>query len=624
MAVDKKYTISLVQANDEIGGNIILPLAIGMLWQAAQQDPVNQQKWQLAHIVYNKAVDIDSTAQQLAASNVVSMSTYIWNIEFQMTLARAIKKYNPMCFILVGGPEISPNSTIWQDYPGCIDLAIMGEGDTAFTKFLRQWPNYNVAEIPGGWTTEYYSGEAPRVADLAPLPSPYLTGFYDDIVQEELDKGKYIQAVLQTNRGCPYHCTFCEEGKDYKNKMFFYDEDRIRAEIDWCGRNHVEYLSLADDNWGISARDVELMKFICETQLKYGYPKTLDATWAKNAPERILEMSKIDKQMGTNLIRGITIALQSTNTSTLTAIKRFNLVDSRQVEFNKKLLDLQVPTYVEMIWPLPLETLDSFLRGVDSIIDSNTANWLAVYPLKINQSSDLYDDYSKDYVYPTGDPDQDVNEDCYPSKNTIPYANTWASHDDVVQGHAVFGWVAAMHYFGFAHPILTWLRKNYSYSTTDTVLKFKNFLKSRACATQVTDQMYSQYWSAWLQKKPGVDISIFPAEQTKFWYPWTHLASRFQHDLKDLYHCFYDFLLEQGVDSNTAEKLVYLSQNGVVHYKRTYPYQLRDGTVINPSHAVPDFLNPAEFGQFYYWFKRKQGYSKISLSHSSEYQSLFT
>ena len=314
MSADQTYTISLVQANDEIGGNIILPLAAGVLWSAAQQDPVNQKKWQLSHIVYNKAVDIESTAQNLATSNVVSMSTYIWNIEFQMTLARAIKKYNPMCFILVGGPEISPNSTIWKDYPGCIDLAIIGEGDTAFTKFLRQWPNYNVAEIPGGWTTEYYSGEAPRVADLAPLPSPYLTGFYDEIVQEELGKGKYIQAVLQTNRGCPYHCTFCEEGKDYKNKMFFYDEDRIRAEIDWCGRNHVEYLSLADDNWGISARDVELMKFICKTQLKYGYPKTLDATWAKNAPERILEMSKIDKQMGTNLIRGITIALQSTNT----------------------------------------------------------------------------------------------------------------------------------------------------------------------------------------------------------------------------------------------------------------------------------------------------------------------
>lgn len=623
MSTDQKYTISLIQANDEIGGNIILPLAIGMLWQAAQQDPVNQKKWQLGHIVYSKGADIDSTARDLAASDVVAMSTYIWNIEFQMSLAQQIKKYNPRCFVLVGGPEISPNSTIWKDYPGCIDLAIMGEGDTAFTKFLQQWPNYNVAEIPGAWNSQYYSGEAPRVADLESLPSPYLAGFYDHIVKKETAEGKYIQAVLQTNRGCPYHCTFCEEGKDYKNKMFFYDDCRIRAEIDWCGRNQVEYLSLADDNWGINATDVDLMRFICETKIKYGYPQTLDATWAKNAPERILEMSRIDKELGTNLIRGITIALQSTNSATLTAIKRFNLIDYKQVEFNKKLAELQVPTYVEMIWPLPHETLGSFLSGIDSVIQANTANWLAVYPLKINQSSDLYDDYSSDYLYPKPDTTQIINEDFNPSKNTIPYANKWVSHDDVVQGHVMFGWVAAMHYFGFAHPLLDWLRKNRNYSTTETIVRFRNFLKTRRCETQITDSLYFDFWSAWLKKHADIKIGIFPDEQTKFWYPWTHLSSRFQNNSSDLYQCLGDFLIELAVDPNVAESLVYLSRNGVVHYDQAYPYQLRDGSIVDIEHARPEFLNPAEFGQFYYWFKRKQGYSKISLAHSPEYQALF-
>jgi radical SAM superfamily enzyme YgiQ (UPF0313 family) len=620
------YKISLVQGNDEIGGNIILPLAIGMLWQAAKQDTTIRQRWKLEHIVYNKSAHIESTAKELSTSDVVAMSTYIWNIEFHMSLARTIKKYNPGCFILVGGPEISPNSAIWKEYPGCIDLAIMGEGDTSFTEFLLQWPGYNVTKIPGAWNTEYYSGAAPRVTSLEPLSSPYLDGFYDDIVKRELANGKYIQAVLQTNRGCPYHCTFCEEGKDYKNKMFFYDEDRIRAEIEWCGRNHVEYLSLADDNWGISARDVELMRFICETQIKHGYPRTLDATWAKNAPQRILEMAQIDRDFGTNLIRGITIALQSTNPTTLTAIKRFNLIDYKQIEFNKNLLDLQVPTYVEMIWPLPAETLDSFLQGIDSIVDANTANWLAIYPLKINQSSDLYDDYANDYLYPTQDPTQIINDDFNPSSTSrsIPYASKWVSHEEVVQGHVIMGWVSAMHYFGFAHPILDWLRKTRRYTTTETILKFKNFIKTRNCATNDTDLAYSKYWSSWLQKKSVVEISIFPREQTKFWYPWTHLASRFQNDKADLYQCFYEFLISIKVDRTTAEKLVYLSQNGVVDYNQTYPYQLRDGSTVAIEHSRPEFLNPAEFGQFYYWFKRKQGYSKISLAHSPEYLELFT
>jgi radical SAM superfamily enzyme YgiQ (UPF0313 family) len=614
----------LVQANDEIGGNIILPLAIGMLWQAAQQDPVNQKKWQLSHIVYNKAVDIESTAQNLATSDVVSMSTYIWNVGFQMELARAIKKYNPNCFILVGGPEINPNSTIWQDYPGCIDLAIMGEGDAAFTKFLQQWPDYNVAEIPGAWNTEYYSAEAPRVANLSPLPSPYTNGFYDKIVQEELARGKYIQAVLQTNRGCPYHCTFCEEGKDYKNKMFFYDEDRIQAEIDWCGRNCVEYLSLADDNWGISARDVDLMRFICETKLKYGYPKSLDATWAKNAPERLLEMARIDKELNTNLIRGVTIALQSTNPTTLTAIKRFNLVDQRQAEFIKSLAAMHVPTYVEIIWPLPHETLESFLQGIDQVIDAKTASWLALYPLKINKSSDLHDDYSADYMYPTTDPSQSVIDDFNPSANTIPYSNKWADHETTVEGHVIFAWVAVMHYFGYAHPVLDWLRQHRNYKTTEIIIRFRKFLQGYTGPTQVSDSLYYQFWSAWLRKRNVPELGIFPPEQTKFWYPYTHLASRIQHNSEDFYQCITEFLYSEDVDPAVVESLVYLSQNGAVHYDREYPYYLRDGSRIAIKHARPTFPDPVEFGQFYYWFKRKQGYSKISLAHSSEYQLLFT
>jgi radical SAM superfamily enzyme YgiQ (UPF0313 family) len=618
------YNISLVQGNDEIGGNIILPLAIGMLWQAAQLDCENQKKWQLKHIVYNKAADVDTTARDLSTSDVVAMSTYIWNLEFQMALAQRIKHYNSKCFILVGGPEISLSSTIWNDFLNIIDLTIIGEGDTAFSKLLSQWPNYDITSIPGAWTPDYFAGEAPRVSKLDPLPSPYLLGFYDNIVQQELANGKFIQAVLQTNRGCPYHCTFCEEGKDYKNKMFFYDEDRIRAEIDWCGRNQVEYLSLADDNWGISYRDVDLMRFICETKLKYGYPKSLDATWAKNAPERLLEMARIDKELGTNLIRGVTIALQSANPKTLSAIKRFNLIDQKQHEFIRALAAMHVPTYVEIIWPLPHETLESFLHGIDQIIDNKTASWLALYPLKITKSSDLYNDYSADYMYPTTDQSQTVIDDFNPSVNTIPYSNKWVDHETTVEGHVIFAWVAIMNYFGYAHPVLDWLKKNQNYTVTDTVVRFRKFLQTRTSPTQVSDKLYFQYWSAWLHKRNVPELGIFPAEQTKFWYPYTHLASRIQQDSEDFYQCITEFLYHEGIDPVVVENLVYLSQNGVVHHNHEYPYYLRDGSRIAINHARPNFSNPAEFGQFYYWFKRKQGYSKISLAHSTEYQALFT
>ena len=46
------------------------------------------------------------------------------------------------------------------------------------------------------------------VHDLSDCPSPYQMGLLDGILEKypEMD----FSAILETNRGCPYHCAFCE------------------------------------------------------------------------------------------------------------------------------------------------------------------------------------------------------------------------------------------------------------------------------------------------------------------------------------------------------------------------------------------------------------------------------
>ena len=53
-----------------------------------------------------------------------------------------------------------------------------------------------------------------RIKHLNDVPSPYLTGLFDHFLEDDI-----YQPLLQTNRGCPYKCTFCNEGSDYYNRI---------------------------------------------------------------------------------------------------------------------------------------------------------------------------------------------------------------------------------------------------------------------------------------------------------------------------------------------------------------------------------------------------------------------
>lgn len=564
------YQLGLVQANDVISNNVILPLAAGMLWQAAAND-----EWQLTELIYTKDVDVGQ-AQRLSQCDMVAFSSYLWNMVWHVELAKQIKLINPDCYIVMGGPNIhDQDHQFWNKYSSCIDLAVVGEGELSFSKLLQQWPNVDVATIPGAWTSSYYAGQAERIVDLSAMPSPYLAGFYDDIVLREQLNGRNIQAVLQTNRGCPYHCTFCEEGKSYKNKMYFYDYQRMAQEIDWCGRHKIEYLSLADDNWGISPQDVELMRVLCETKIKYGYPNILDATYAKNAPGRVLEMAQLDHDMGTNLIRGITVSVQSGHTPTLESVKRFNLVPAQQHQFIQDVKKLGVTTYAELIWPLPYETFSTLCAGIDQNLEQGLDTWMGMYPLGLSASTDLHAEFADSYVFV----DNQSGAVSAHVQINMPVSNKWVSADTVIQGHMLYTWLAVLYFFGFARIPFDHLKKQ-GKPITQSVNEFIAHMANSKIAGWHTT--FTDHWRGWLHGTPQPNISIFPNSDTTHWYAYTHLASWIQNDLDRFYHVLGTFI-------NDPE-LIAQAKRSICQFG------------INDRNSFDTLF---EFSQYYYWWNRK-------------------
>ena len=64
-----KRRVHLVQINDVIGGNIILPLAIGILWQAAMSSKHNRDHWELGQVIYKK-LDSPNQLQEIGRAHV--------------------------------------------------------------------------------------------------------------------------------------------------------------------------------------------------------------------------------------------------------------------------------------------------------------------------------------------------------------------------------------------------------------------------------------------------------------------------------------------------------------------------------------------------------------------------
>ncbi len=68
--------------------------------------------------------------------------------------------------------------------------------------------------------------------------------------------------------GCPYHCGFCYWGAATNDRVYRFDEQRVRDEITWLASHDVMCLYIADANWGMLSRDVDLSQHIADCARK--------------------------------------------------------------------------------------------------------------------------------------------------------------------------------------------------------------------------------------------------------------------------------------------------------------------------------------------------------------------
>jgi putative methyltransferase len=384
-----KRRIYLAQVNTTYGRNAFLPYSVGLLQAYAQQDPVVREHYDFAGYLYLREPVADVVAR-MDAPDVFGASCYIWNFEYSMALIRAVRDRFPACLIVLGGPHVPVRSADFFRSHAAADLLVHYEGEVTFHEILLERlnavPDYTriaglSVKLPNGETHKTPNRE--RIADLAVIPSPYLTGVFDDLMIAPYD----FHGSQETNRGCPYSCTYCDWGSNIMAKVKPFPADRLVAEFEWFARHEIDLLYNCDANYGIFPRDLELTREMAAVKARTGFPKKFRAAYAKNSNEKVFAIARTLHAAG--MSKGVTLSFQSMNEPTLKLVKRHNIKIDSFSDLSRRYRAEGIATYSEFIIGLPGETYDTFADGLDTAIRAGQHDSLQVYTCEVLPNSEM-------------------------------------------------------------------------------------------------------------------------------------------------------------------------------------------------------------------------------------------
>jgi putative methyltransferase len=315
------------------------------------------------------------------APDVLGLSCYTWNWDLQRKLAQWAKQRNPECLVVAGGPDPDyKDPEFFRKYPE-IDMVVVKDGEIPFTAILetylkgerdfRHVPGIYLPSAPGlqllheGETAHLHTGPA-----VVPMEFPYSPYLEQTEIYERLRKewpGLLIRATLETNRGCPYSCTYCDWGSSTMSKLRRFDMSRVEAEIDWFGRIGVDALFVADANFGILPRDIQIADRLVEARARYGKPVAAYYSSAKNNPDRVAEIAK--RMFQGKITREHVLAVQHTDPEVLAGTDRSNISPAKYREVVGKLSEFGIPCEAQLILGIPGDTVDKWKSCLGELME---------------------------------------------------------------------------------------------------------------------------------------------------------------------------------------------------------------------------------------------------------------
>ena len=368
----------------------------------------------LPHCDFGDPVQI---AKRYADSDVLAASLYVWNEQNTLSICKHYKTINPNGVVILGGPSV-PNGRkqfrrrrtkelndqeknalrlrFTEDfhlkYP-FIDYMVHGEGERVFARLINliykggndSQNVESVSCIKGG--EFFFNPLMPRMNDheLATCPSPFLTGLFDKMIDQKPDRHWIV--MYETDRGCPYQCTYCDWGGATEDRVSKFPLNRVLQEIMWIGERKIPYVFLCNANFGILQRDIEIARYFAECKHKFGHLEGVSTQNAKNPKAHTLEALRVLDEAGLN--KATVMSQQSLNAETLKSVRRENMKLDEYDNIQRELRRQGISTMTDLIFPMPHETYDSLKHSISTLIARGQYNRIQFNNLSILVNTEM-------------------------------------------------------------------------------------------------------------------------------------------------------------------------------------------------------------------------------------------
>ena len=573
----KKVRVFTTQFNYQYGNVIHFPYSIASLLAYVKSFPGLAENFEFkkTFVFRNK---FDEYVSRCIDADILLCSCYTWNWEITCRVAKIVKEKNPNCLIIFGGPQVplqyegdvprkwvdESKGSFFNDYP-YVDMLVHQEGELTIKEIFEKFVgDKNFQKIKGIETKSFRTEPQDRIMDLDILPSPYLTNLVWDLV-EPVDGVNYI-ASLETNRGCPFECTFCDWGSSTKSKVRKRKIETILSEIEWFADNKIPYVDVCDANFGIFAdRDLEIAKKFSSEKKEKGFPGRIGIAWAKASSERVIQIAR--ELLDADLLRAVTLAVQSLDSDTLSIIKRANIKFDKFSNLLQQFRSNKIENYTEIIMGMPGETLKSYKNGLEQLMElfprpvifiyncgvfvnapMNKPNYIEAHGIKVIKSP-IYLWHSS--IYNRGNiPEYD---------NITISANSFTEQD--LRMMFIYGWaVQAFHSLG----ILEFIAKFYNQVHG---LKFMSFYENFIDYCKTSSGMFNREYSilvdymevgysgkGWDHYDPNLAPIFWPIEEAT-WLRCVSDGSDLENEMIN-FLCWFEKNLDFSTEKNILEDLV--------------------------------------------------------------------
>ena len=236
------------------------------------------------HMIDLMKDDVDGYVEAVLACepDLVGISMYVWSTPCMIEVARQIKQRRPDCLVVFGGPSARREVFDLPIYPSpelVLDALVASEGELIFTQIakLEEISANHLSRISGldmpvinGW---HQTGPTPAIEHLDHIQSPYQLGVMP----------KRTVAYLETFRGCPMGCRFCEWGATEKASKVFSTEYLVK-ELSAYRQSEARSVFLVDAGLNLNTKAFRNLQ---EAEQEVKFLRECSGIWAEIYPTNV-------------------------------------------------------------------------------------------------------------------------------------------------------------------------------------------------------------------------------------------------------------------------------------------------------------------------------------------------